>query len=79
MVGKERLLELLSLQMTQTECAFLDALMESQARILKRNLRRRGPDHNDNKANKRKQMSDILFILNNGLLLLTITESIHSC
>lgn len=37
--------------------------MESQARILKRNLRRRGLDHNDNKANKRKQLSDILFIL----------------
>ncbi|KAL1933924.1 hypothetical protein VTP01DRAFT_8014 [Rhizomucor pusillus] len=35
-----------------------DILMESQARILKRNLRRRGLDHNDNKANKRKQLSD---------------------
>lgn len=35
--------------------------MESQSRLHKRNLRKRGPENADNKASKRKQMNDILF------------------
>lgn len=39
----------------------VDSLLESQTRMMKRNLRRRGIEQVDNKTNKRKQLSDILF------------------
>lgn len=41
----------------------LDVVLESQSRLHKRNLRRRGPENSDNKTNKRKQMNDILFYI----------------
>lgn len=51
----------------------IDVVMESQARMLKRNLRRRGLEQSDSKSNKRKQTSDILFlklyILAEGLII----------
>ncbi|KAI9358099.1 Sds3-like-domain-containing protein [Pilaira anomala] len=34
-----------------------DVVLESQSRLHKRNLRRRGPENSDNKTNKRKQMN----------------------
>lgn len=39
----------------------VDSLLESQTRMMKRSLRRRGIEQVDNKTNKRKQLSDILF------------------
>lgn len=35
----------------------IDVVMESQARLNKRNLRKRGLDNADNKGNKRKQLT----------------------
>ncbi|CEI88327.1 hypothetical protein RMCBS344292_02718 [Rhizopus microsporus] len=40
-----------------------DAVLDSQSRLHKRNLRKRGTENMENKANKRKQMNDILFII----------------
>ncbi|KAI7889758.1 Sds3-like-domain-containing protein [Mucor mucedo] len=40
-----------------------DVVLESQSRLHKRNLRKRGPENADNKASKRKQMNDILFFV----------------
>lgn len=37
-------------------------VLESQSRLHKRNLRRRGPENSDTKSTKRKQLTDILFI-----------------
>ncbi|CAO3596652.1 unnamed protein product [Absidia cylindrospora] len=39
-----------------------DVVLESQTRMNKRNLRKRGMENGDGKLNKRKQVSDILFI-----------------
>ncbi|KAI8093990.1 Sds3-like-domain-containing protein [Thamnidium elegans] len=47
-----------------------DVVLESQSRLHKRNLRRRGPENSDNKSNKRKQMNDILFFF----FLFTLTK-----
>ncbi|CEI93093.1 hypothetical protein RMCBS344292_07336 [Rhizopus microsporus] len=40
-----------------------DVVLDSQSRLHKRNLRKRGTENMENKANKRKQMNDILFII----------------
>lgn len=42
---------------------YLDVVLESQSRLHKRNLRRRGPENSDTKSSKRKQFNDILFFL----------------
>ncbi|CAO3614195.1 unnamed protein product [Cunninghamella echinulata] len=40
-----------------------DVVLETQTRMNKRSLRKRGMDNGDNKTNRRKQVSDILFYL----------------
>ncbi|RCH80767.1 hypothetical protein CU098_004660, partial [Rhizopus stolonifer] len=41
----------------------IDLVMDTQARLHKRNLRKRGPENTDSKANKKKHLNDILFIM----------------
>lgn len=48
---------MLLLSLPNVNCCFLDVILESQARLHKRNLRKREKEHPENKSSKKKQLT----------------------